>query len=204
MAAAITHIVLAKKVFPLYFFNLDQGEFLVGTSFPDIRYLGVIERDKTHIQNSSLKEIAGKSAFEAGLYFHSLVDEVREKFMVSKNIYSLCPSSKYITQSLKLFEDELLYNKIHDWQEISSFFNTILNEEVVFGLKKEDVMCWHGALKKYVTQAPTAVSRAIFVADIKLPASMGKEINAVIDNLKNNDKIHQIIYQFYDSFDSLL
>jgi len=46
MAAYITHIVLTDKIFDKHFSNKNKAEFYIGTSFPDIRYLGVIKKRK--------------------------------------------------------------------------------------------------------------------------------------------------------------
>jgi hypothetical protein len=51
MAAPITHIALAEKLYGQYFSDKNKQDFFVGTSLADIRYLGTIERDKTHFKN---------------------------------------------------------------------------------------------------------------------------------------------------------
>ena len=55
MAAPITHIVLASKVYDQFFSNFSKKDFLIGTSFPDIRYLKVIDRNTTHFNGLSFK-----------------------------------------------------------------------------------------------------------------------------------------------------
>lgn len=45
MAAPLTHLVLAERIFQKHFSDQHRKVFLQGTSFPDIRYLGVIDRD---------------------------------------------------------------------------------------------------------------------------------------------------------------
>lgn len=48
MATPITHIVLTEKVFEKFFKDKTRKDFFIGTSFPDIKYLKVIDRDKSH------------------------------------------------------------------------------------------------------------------------------------------------------------
>jgi hypothetical protein len=73
--------------------------------FPDIRYLKVIEREKTHFKKFGIEEIAQEaSAFHAGLKYHSLVDTVRESYMQSRGLYKFAPSSNYMTQAVKCLE----------------------------------------------------------------------------------------------------
>ena len=105
MAAPITHIVLTDKVFNKHFSDKEKEEFYVGTSLADIRYLGVVERDKTHFKNLSLQDVINDNSFDAGLKFHSLVDEVREQFMRKHDYYSLFPKSELLSQASKVLED---------------------------------------------------------------------------------------------------
>ena len=86
MAAPITHIALTEKIFNNIFHNYDKKEFIIGTSFPDIRYLGTIDREKTHLSVNNLENINDKSSFISGMKFHALVDKVREDFLLSRNI----------------------------------------------------------------------------------------------------------------------
>lgn len=54
MAAPITHVALTEKIFNNIFHNYDKKEFIIGTSFPDIRYLGTIDREKTRLSVNNL------------------------------------------------------------------------------------------------------------------------------------------------------
>jgi hypothetical protein len=80
----------------------------MGTSFPDIRYLWVVNREFTHFEKLTIGNIRKDKSFLAGIKFHSTLDEVREKFIVNNNTYELCRKSKYFTQSLKILEDIIL------------------------------------------------------------------------------------------------
>ena len=117
MAAPITHIVLSGKIFDKYFSNFSKEEFFIGTSFPDIRYLGIIDRHKTHFSNASLQEIKQKNSFWAGLLFHSFVDAKEIEYMKLNKIYSLMPHLKHVGHSFKFFEDELLYDKLEKLEQ---------------------------------------------------------------------------------------
>jgi hypothetical protein len=78
MAAPIMHIVLAIKVLALLPATIDKAAFIVGTSFPDIRYRAHIDRDVTHIEPVSWKMVAEEqNSFRAGMLFHNLVDILR-------------------------------------------------------------------------------------------------------------------------------
>lgn len=149
MAAPITHIVLLDKVFNNHFPNLSKDKFLVGTSFPDIKYLRVIKREETHSKNLTLSEIKLAESFKAGLLFHSFVDTLRENYMQENNIYSIMPASKLITQTLKLLEDELFYDRLDNWGLVSSYFEKTITEELEYPVNKQDVLKWHKLLQYY-------------------------------------------------------
>src|SRR4030043_2339857 len=134
MAATITHFVLADKVFNEFFAHLKKDEFFIGNIFPDIRYIGVIEREKTHSDNVSFEKIIEEDSFSAGAKFHQLTDKVEAKYAKDHDIYSMFSNLEYATQSLKLFSDEILYPKIKNWQEYVSFFTKILPDEQKFGI----------------------------------------------------------------------
>lgn len=154
MATPITHIVLTAKIFEIFFKNKRKKDFFIGTSFPDIRYLKVINRDKTHYNNLSITEIKNDESFLAGLKFHSILDQKRENYMIKNKIYSLCPKSKYITQSLKFLEDEILYKYIKDWTVYTKYLNEILEDEKNYNINEKDLEKWHLLLQQYFQHKP--------------------------------------------------
>ena len=88
MPAPVTHILLALSILPLLP-GKDAQEFLLGTSFPDIRYLGVIDRKKTHDPKPSWQKVMQeKSSFKAGMEFHALADKIHDKYMSSHEYMS--------------------------------------------------------------------------------------------------------------------
>lgn len=137
MAAPITHIVLTEKIFDKFFKDKIRKDFFIGTSFPDIRYLKVIDRDKTHYNDLSVLDLGNDESFSAGVKFHSILDHAREKFIVENDTYSLCPKSKYITQSLKILEDEIFYQYTKDWGVYIDYLNEILPIERVYGIAEK-------------------------------------------------------------------
>lgn len=84
MAAPITHVVLTAKIFDNFFQDKVKKDFFIGTLFPDIRYLKVIDRDQTHFSNLSISDLKTEDSFLAGMKFHSMIDVVREKFILMK------------------------------------------------------------------------------------------------------------------------
>lgn len=204
MAAPATHIILADKVFEKYFQDKTKSDFYIGTSFPDIRYLGVIDREKTHFGDLNIHELTSLPAFEAGLKFHSLVDEVREKFMKSHNVYALVPDSPFITQALKFFEDKILYEERSNWDEIASYFGKVTNEELSFGVKAADIEKWHRFLQTYFTTKPSDQNIREFVAAINKPNEMAEEIIRLTKMMEENKQLKGIVLDFYKRFEDLV
>ena len=139
MAAPITHIALTEKIFDKFLKDKLSQDFFIGTSFPDIRYLKVIDKDKTHYNNLSVSDLGNDDSFSAGVKFHSIIDHAREKYIVENDTYSLCPDSKYITQSLKILEDEVFYQHVKDWTIYIEYLNEILQAEKNYGVAEKDL-----------------------------------------------------------------
>lgn len=219
MPAPVMHIVLSLLILPLLP-DKDPKEFIVGASFPDIRYLGVIDRRKTHNPHPTWSRVVKeKSSFKAGMEFHALVDVVHDRYMAKNKIYSLlpneCQDSPYY---LKFFEDMIVYSKVSRWHEIAGYFDMVLNEELAVVRDKEAIELWHNNIKHYIEQqpAPKTVQKLL---DIKLPTwygpllSLPMAVNAqyigsvLSDNLMklfNNNVLCNYILDLYDQFPTMI
>lgn len=207
VAAPITHVVLTDKVFNKFFQDKERKDFFIGTIFPDIRYLGVTNRKITHFPFGNLKieDIEKEeNSFRAGFKFHSLVDEIREKYIRLKDVYFFCPNLKYKKEALKLFEDELYYNRVSDWTDIINFLNEVLAEEGLFNIQEKDIRKWHKILQDYFFKKPDRKNREKFGTEIGFPKDVIEEINDFINQAKSNDRIKQIIEEFYNNFEMFL
>jgi len=205
MANQITHIVLAKKMGEEFLNKFDQSAFLVGTIFPDVRYLKVVDREKTHFNGLSLKDVLDeKNSFIAGMKYHSLVDEVREKYMVDKDMYSLIPSSRFITQALKIYEDEVLYSNVSDWDQVIAFLGRELNEEIELVEQIDKVKAWYLILQKYFKEKPTDESRKDFILGVGFSEEIAAEINSLISTMRQTPEVREIILNLYQDWGSLV
>ncbi|HRZ95859.1 MAG TPA: hypothetical protein P5262_04835, partial [Candidatus Moranbacteria bacterium] len=177
MAAPITHIALTEKIFDKFFKDKIRKDFFIGTSFPDIRYLKVIDRDKTHYKDLSIVDLGNDESFSAGVKFHSILDHAREKFIVENNTYSLCPESKYITQSLKILEDEIFYQHVKDWTIYTEYLNEILQAERNYRVAEKDLKKWHSLLQQYFQKQPDEDAVKNFTLGIGFTEEVTSEIN---------------------------
>ena len=204
MAAPITHIVLTEKIFNKFFIDKTKKDFFIGSLFPDIRYLKVIDRDKTHFKNLTIVDLENNDSFSAGLKFHSIVDIVREKFIIANNVYSLCPKSKYITQSLKILEDEIFYQYVKNWDIYKNYFNEILSSEKKFGISEKDLRRWHSLLQRYLKKQPDEQTIRDFALDIGFSEEIASEINKNIVKMRADKKIVDILKNLYKNFGELV
>ena len=205
MAAPVTHIVLASKILPRYFSKVDKAAFIVGTSFPDIRYLKVIEREKTHVFTGDIASISQTNSFEAGVNLHVLVDHIRGEYMKQKSIYDLTPQSPFITQALKIYEDQVLCSKIGDWQEIAKYFQTIYPEEQNYEIPEGKIKEWHELISEYLSEQP-AQEETIkkFIIKLTLPTEVANEIAELVQKIAYEGKVKKLIEDFYSDFEDLL
>jgi hypothetical protein len=163
MAGPVTHIVLALLVLPLLSPDINIAEFIIGTSFPDIRYMGGLSRKETHVEPISWQQIVDEpSAFRAGMLFHNLVDNLRIIYLESReHDISKLPEygpvyTKLFPNMLKTAEDGYLYHRCTNWQKICDYFDTIVQEELDFGVAATTVRTWHSMIQEYIAQETDA------------------------------------------------
>jgi hypothetical protein len=219
MAAPITHVILAEKMFPKYFSHLNRKKFFVGTCFPDIRYLGVIDREKTHFLHPKLNHIQKENSFMAGVMFHSLVDEARNYFIrnypklqqLLKIVLKLTASKPnqsnfeiaVVNSCSKLLEDERHYDKSNNWQTYIIFLNDVLPEEVSFDIPQKTIKKWHLLLSKYFSQKPNDWTRKRFFLAENFSRDEVERRNTIIKKIKSIKIVNQLIEDFYNNFEEI-
>ncbi len=139
---------------------------MIGTLFPDIRYLARIDRKKTHSESVTLKNvIQADNPFTAGKLFHSYVDEQRIKIVQKANIWDHLKnipghpgrSSNFSKDSfLKIIEDELYYNTL-DAHHTMATLKSCHKEEETFTIPYYTIRAWHRNLRSYFRQSPLAL-----------------------------------------------
>lgn len=214
MAAPIAHIFLAVQALSGPLLNkFNEKEFLIGTSFPDIRYLNVIERDNTHFKNVTINDIKNETnSFKAGMLFHSFVDEKREEYIVQNNFYENLPRFKFMTQSLKFAEDQILM-PLFDIKPYSSYFYEILDEEYKFNISNENLIKWHKFLQEYFNNKISCENLVMRYFDLNKPNSWritrlffsfyyARRINKSINKIVNNEHYKKLILDFYLNFNN--
>jgi len=126
MASQITHIVVADQLFNRYFSRHNRRDFFIGSVFPNIRYLGEVSREATHKLSATWEDLlAENNSFRAGLMLHAHFDQAREKYLSEQGLYANYPCDRVTCTSIKLLEDELLYDTVNNWPEIIAYLQDI-------------------------------------------------------------------------------
>lgn len=168
----IMHAYLGLKWLEKYGTEYTQSQkrdFILGTLFPDIRYLGTIPRSKTHIETNSLQEVkAAKTAFEQGMRFHNYVDITRSRFLnkhaINQEIKKL--PAKHRGIFVKLIEDQIAFSKA-DWETIKGYLAEITKDEEKY-VDLSTITKWHVGLTFYFSAPPSTLlsQMSIFNQDV--------------------------------------
>lgn len=200
MAAPATHIILAKLIKEKYFSQIDDQSYYIGTSFADIRYIASIDRNATHFYDiHHPTDITDTDPFMIGLKVHSLVDEIRHNYMTDHNLYEIIPNEKLPNQIMKVYEDIMLYDEIADWTIFSDYLDDLIQNEKEFNIPIETLERWHKIIKFCISKKPNDEMAVKFLGS-KLQNENDNEIIETLNSLRNNQKVQNLIYDFYESF----
>lgn len=200
MAAPIAHIFLAIQVLACPLENkFTEREFLIGTSFPDIRYLGVIDRKLTHVKNISFDQVQNQTnSFFAGLLFHSLVDELRQKYL-ENDLLQFVTDFKFKGQLIKFAEDKILAEAF-DTAKYAAHFNHIAQEELIWQIPESQISKWHNIIKSYLLSKEVPINLIINKALSFLGPILNKVFDMQVSSLTKNQNFRDKVLNFYCNF----
>lgn len=202
MAGPISHIAYALLMINNQGFNVDQEAFTVGTSFPDIRHISHVHRTRTHVpQPTWLKALQSPSSFQAGLLFHNLIDQAREDYLRKSGIYTRLKKQPYLLSMMKLYEDQIIYEKVSNWPKIRSYFDQILNPELGFTISRSILRKWHTFIQFCIDNTkdrPEEIIKLFYRDPQKV-----KDALAVFEQVKKSN-LKVIILEFYANLPEIL
>lgn len=202
MAAPITHILLADK-FLQTAPQFSPATFIVGTSFPDIRHLGSLSREQTHLGPIDLASIREEpDPFLAGMRFHNYVDIARKAYWEQTTVYKRLPQSEHIQKILKLQEDIVLYDRVRDWNHIASYFRNSLAAEQAYGAPDADIQQWHQMLVNYISQRPSLRACVTFKSQFKAKLNLQtvQEMAELFRIIQTTEGLGQAINELHETF----
>ncbi len=156
MAAPVGHIVCALALLNSGTVDIaDRAAFLVGTNFPDIRYISDIRRSTTHrTEGEGLRHVLeAETSFEAGRRFHVFVDRERERHMRDQDAYRFVKNGPLKTQMLKIVEDHIMFDKLKNVFDGNEIFKNIYDEERSYSVTEKELKTWHSMLITYLDQS---------------------------------------------------
>jgi hypothetical protein len=160
-ASPLFHAAIAEKWLETFenYTPSEERDFLLGTLFPDIRYLAAIPRQVTHESGLTLEKIyATQDPFLKGMRVHVFVDMIREKFVKEQKILDkLTKASGDKILSLKFLEDEILYSmrKTDASLYISDYLKSFAEAELRFNIPLEILSDWHEINANYFRDKPS-------------------------------------------------
>lgn len=209
-AAPVVHAYCAQLYFKTKQYTPREQElFMIGTLFPDIRYLAHIPRTRTHRKQVTLQEIrATKDPFEAGLLFHSYVDEQRERIAQREKVYDVLAFVPKGSKGhfLKAVEDELCYDRL-DVPSVLRAMNSYARNERNYKISSLYIHLWHFIIRNYLKQSPGKLFKECArkkrsYATMK-PAVVGR-LSVLIENYAQDERIKKYVQTFLDEFEKLL
>lgn len=173
------HLAMAEKWLEMKNISKEEErkEFILGTLFPDIRYLKELTRRETHDPYPSLAKVESSSSlFEAGKIFHAWVDVIRECYLSRHQTYEklsfLPPKQRGVF--LKFLEDEFLFSK-SSWQEEMRYLEGMSQDETQMA-SESSVKKWHFFLRKYLAESPSSTLSFFCLSPIHIFGVSKKEI----------------------------
>lgn len=188
MSMPVGHVYYAQEFLRAYS-RFDQKTFMAGTLLPDIRYLKVVDKERTHQYTELDTIINSLDAFNAGMQFHAWVDRQRDERIKAYNIHDLYLARTYYDSVLKLYEDMLLYPKVKAWDQILADYREPMEEEVAFVDKPDSVKKWHNALCDYMAKPPSIESVQVFMRVIDLSGIDIEEIRATVGAIREEPQV---------------
>ncbi|MBN9289212.1 MAG: hypothetical protein J0H47_14900 [Gammaproteobacteria bacterium] len=211
-AGPIMHVALGERWLALYAPQYTEDEkklFLLGTVFPDIRYLGVIKRSQSHFKGVTLAKVyESNSPFQRGMLFHSFVDEYREKFVRNSTVEKQFVEVPRHLQGtfLKLVEDQIVHDR-QDWAKFRMFLSSIPEEEKIYGIDIQSLTQWHTGLTVYFTTLPSFILTQVSLFDrgiLTLDAPTVKLWSTLLPRYATDPKMQKYVDELFLSFEKTL
>lgn len=210
-AAPVTHAILAEKWMSAHedYNDTEKRSFILGTLFPDIRYMGGVKRSATHEKGITVQKLKEKqNAFLKGKRLHAFVDEFREKCVVKWKMYDKIkhvPDQRHRGVFLKLLEDELLYPR-QNWKQVRGYLIHIHPEERKFKIETVKIKQWHRNQSMAFSALPSDYlwHMALFNKSFAgVEPEVLNEWSKILPKLAKEPEMQQYLEKLLDAFDKV-
>jgi hypothetical protein len=195
MPLPFSHIYYANKIKEkiLKDKDIDEQDFFIGSTFPDIRYVLKKDRQFTHLNYKNSAEILEKikkekNSFELGVLCHLYTDY---KFMEYWNYFKENNGDYY---PFLILENELLFDKFNkNKQKILEYFN----KTDFYNATQEEIEKWHDILKQYLSEK---MNKKIFKnLSMNFMGAGEEQVNKILERyeeIKDNKELKNKIENF--------
>jgi hypothetical protein len=149
MPGEITHLAFAER-----YLRQNPGpdfkEFVLGSVFPDIRYIAKTERDLTHKKFRPDFKISGLDDFKSGWKLHIYLDDKWNEIVKSSAFYGQHKHDRRIAAvAAKVIEDWLDYKKI---SQKGNFLKALRNPGIVkvSGVPQDTIKFHYSIIQEYL------------------------------------------------------
>lgn len=211
-AAPIFHALIAEKWIEI-FNDVDESarsDFIAGTLFPDIRYLGTIRREETHETGVTLDDILQTTdVFEKGKRLHVWVDETRCRLIKELRIMDQLVSvpKEHKVTFLKLLEDEILCQE-NDWTYICYDLDQFVPKMGYdYQVLKRTLIQWNVLLKFYFRHTPSELLARFSLSNqgiLTIPPYLIQQWSDLIVRLSNEAFVQSYMLNMLLGFELLL
>lgn len=199
MPSLLSHLAYAQRLADKYPVE-DMAAYLRGTIFPDIRYLGVIDRANSHRTGVILEEVmAEQNSWKRGFLLHCWLDSIWTGYWLQFGIGTDNPSHKTLWMAMKLVEDERLYTSIFDKSGIAVTLTGLDDEALAFGVKSSDIGHWGKLVGCLLAAPPTSATRALFYRELSISHDLAGLVERHIEEI-NSDSQWALRYDGCRSF----
>lgn len=212
-AAPLFHAVIAEQWLDLYDHHYTEEQkraFMLGTLFPDIRYLARLPRSATHFFATLDDMIKSDDPFEKGMILHNFVDYFRWEHplrsLATKHLEGM-PGDDEL--QLKLLEDLILYNmrEEHASDYIAEYFESIDEHELNYRVPYYTVQEWHDLHGEYFKIKPTQLYQEFLDRDAQFGGITKKTLHHALEvakHFENDEGMKEYVLTQLDAFYSAL
>ena len=183
MPSEIAHVYYAERFWACFCPDARYDQFLMGALLPDIRYLGDIHRDQTHLlvpHLTSTKEILTvlespskvpvlsslvSSDFRLGFVAHSIIDRLWDDTVIPRAHQLKISLPDTI---LKLHCDILKYHQVSNWKEVLAIIDKWETFVLLEGVLADRVRFWYSLLTQFYVQPVTAQTVYDFWSQLRI------------------------------------
>lgn len=201
MPLPFSHLVCANHILQnkLKDRQINEAEYFIGSTFPDIRYLTKFPREKSHpdlgsSDNILRKLLVEKDSFELGILSHLYTDQI---FLEHRSEYLKENSNDYYYYPILFLLDQKLFDGFNQAEVIKQYFNSVLDKEInKYSTEKEIIEHWHNLIKKCLLQKLDEKVFCEFSRQVGFDDSFSDNVMVGVDKIKDNLEIIEKIKNF--------